>query len=41
MIIRIEIKPDKDKERVIGYFREKCLDLKILNEIETFEVKVE
>lgn len=43
MKIMIELldEEDKDPERVLNYFYEKCLDLYALKEIEKFEVKIE
>lgn len=42
MKIIIKITPLKeDKKRVIEYFTEKCLDLKSIGEIDTFNVSIE
>ena len=41
MIIKIEISPDKEPQRVLDYFYMKCLDLNILGEIDSFKVEIE
>lgn len=41
MKIIIEVTPDKDPERTLDYFYEKCSDLIILSEIEHFKINIE
>ena len=41
MKIIIELHPDKDPERTLGYFYEKCLDIYMIGEIDKFLVSIE
>ncbi len=41
MKIIIKIEPDKDPERTLNYFYEKCLDIFKMGEIEKFDVEID